>query len=147
VPAHLTLTGRLTHPPRITYAETGRTVATFTVAENRRTRQDDGTWTDGPATFWRCSTFGRTAEHLAASDLRPGDPVTVTGRPEAHTWTGKDGTERTAVEITAETVAVGLTRGPVRLDRGGRATETTATEPADRPRDHLDAWPETAPPF
>jgi single-strand DNA-binding protein len=147
--ATLTLSGRLTHPPRLTYADSGRAVATFTLAENRRTRQDDGTWTDGVATFWRCSTFGKQAEHLAESDLRPGDPLTVTGRPEGRTWTGRDGTERTAVELTADVVAVGLARGPVTLDRGAdRGPTPGPTESGRRdPGARLDRWQDDAPPF
>jgi single-strand DNA-binding protein len=146
--ATLTLTGRLTHPPRLTRDDTGRPVASFALAENRRTRTPAGDWTDGPATFWKITTTGRQAEHLAASDLRPGDPLTVTGRPEARTWRAKDGTERTAVELTADVVAVGLTRGPVTLDRTGTGPEHATREPAHQPaRDRLAAWPDTAPTF
>jgi single-stranded DNA-binding protein len=89
--------------------------------------------------------------------------VTVTGRPEARTWQAKDGTERTAVELAADVVAVGLARGPVTLDR--RSAEhadqpprdqpprdqpraTSHAEHVDRPaRNRLDRWQDDAPPF
>lgn len=108
-----TITGRLGKAPEITFAQSGNARATFSIATSSSKRQPDGTWLEGPASWWRVTAWDKTAEHLADSNLAPGTELTVTGELSERTYTRNDGTEARVVELNARTVAVSLARGPV----------------------------------
>ena len=53
----VTLVGNLTDDPELRYTPNGTPVATFTVAINRRTRDESGQWKDGETSFLRCNVW------------------------------------------------------------------------------------------
>ena len=87
----VTLTGRLAADPVLRHTASGIPVTNLRIAVNH----DDGTATFHTAVAWK-----RTAE-VVAQYLKKGRLVEVTGHPRERSWTGKDGSERTGVEINA----------------------------------------------
>lgn len=105
----ITFAGNLTADPEVRVTANGRTVARFTVIENRRRRTDDGQgWQDDEPNAFRVEVWGTTAEH-AADSLRKGLRVQVSGSIVTDRWTDKEtGLERTAQHVSADEVAVSL---------------------------------------
>jgi len=111
---HVVLIGRLTADPTVRTTQTGKQVASFSIAVQRRFKGADGVDVD----FFNISTWGNSADFVA-NYLGKGRLVSVEGRLQARKYTTQDGQQREVVEVVAESVQ-GL----------------------DRPRD--DAQPQTA---
>lgn len=104
----ITAHGNLVADPELRYFQNGSAVAEFTVAQNPRFRQPDGSWTDGEPVFLVVKAWRELAENTAES-LSKGDRVTVTGRLRRRTWEDKEtGQKRHRDEIEADDVAVSL---------------------------------------
>lgn len=100
------ITGNLGGDPELRFTPSGAAVATFTVADTpRRKNEQTGQWEDAGETLWlRCSVWRDKAEAVA-EQLKRGDSVSVTGRLKQRSWDDKDGQKRTAVECDAFEVA------------------------------------------
>ena len=103
------IVGNLGKEPELRYTPDGTPVTTFSVATNRKWKNQDGT--PGEETTWFRVTVWRKAAEACAQYLSKGRQVLVKGRltPDPETggpkiWTGKDGNPRTSYEITAQTV-------------------------------------------
>lgn len=103
----VTIVGNLTDDPELRYTPNGVPVATFTVAVNRRTRDDSGQWKDGETSFFRCNVWRQQAENVAES-LNKGTRAIVVGRLRQRSWETPEGQKRTVVEIEVETVGPAL---------------------------------------
>ena len=95
--------GNLGRDPELRYTPNGRPVASFTVAVNQSTKnQQTGEWIE--ATDWfRVSVWGDRGERVAES-LRKGSRVFVDGRFKAREYEANDGQKRMSLDITADTV-------------------------------------------
>lgn len=105
------LTGRLTRDPEIRTTTTGKNVASFTVAVNRRIKGADGIEAD----FFRVSAWGQTADFLS-NYVQKGRLVAVDGRLQQRKFTDSQGAAREAIEVVADNVSL-LDR--VREDNSG----------------------------
>lgn len=85
-------TGKLTKPPMRRTGQGGKTYATATM----RAATEDGD------ILVNLIAFGAIADSLLA--LGAGDSLAVTGRAKVSTWTGKDGTLKTGLSVTAEAI-------------------------------------------
>ena len=103
----VTLVGNITDDPELRFTPSGRPVANFTVAVNRRFRNNDGQWEDRLDGFFRCSCWGDMAEN-AAESLTKGTRVVVTGRLSQRSWEDNDGNRRSAVDIQVDEVGPSL---------------------------------------
>jgi len=83
--------GRLTRDPELRHTRRGTSVCNLRLAVNRPVED---------TVFRTCVCWSRTAE-VVAEYLRKGRLVEVTGVERTRTWTGRDGEERTDVEISA----------------------------------------------
>lgn len=84
--------GRLTRDPDVqTFVKNNTTVATFTLAVNRR-KKNDG------ADFIRCSAFGNAAK-VIENYVHKGDMFGVTGRLSTRNYEGKDGKRAYITEV------------------------------------------------
>jgi single-strand DNA-binding protein len=83
--------GRLTRDPELRHTHRGTPVCNLRIAINRPGED---------SLFRTCVCWSRTAE-VVAEYLRKGRLVEVTGVERTRAWTGRDGEERTDVEITA----------------------------------------------
>jgi single-strand DNA-binding protein len=103
----VTLVGNLTDDPELRYTPNGTPVATFTVAINRRTRDESGQWKDGETSFLRCNVWRQQAENVAES-LSKGARAIVVGRLRQRSWDTPEGQKRTVIEVEVESVGPAL---------------------------------------
>ena len=97
------LTGRLTHDPEIIYGKNGSTVAKFSLAVNRRYKQEG----QPDADFIRCVAFGKTAEFIEKYFTK-GRKMDLNGRIQTGSYTKEDGTKVFTTDVVVETVSVSV---------------------------------------
>lgn len=89
---HVTLIGRLTSDPSLSYTPNTQTaIASFRLAVSRETK-------DGGADFIQCKVFGKQAENLQQYKHK-GDEIAVQGRIQTETYEKRDGTKGHTVEV------------------------------------------------
>lgn len=104
----LRITGNLTRDPELRYTQSGKPVASFTVADNRRVRDQSGNWVDGNTLFMQCVAWEQLGENVVES-LRKGATVTVVGRLDPKEYES-NGVKVRGFELTASDVSVSLRR-------------------------------------
>ena len=118
--------GRLTRDPESRTTNTGKDVASFSIAVAKRFKKGG----DEPdADFFRCTTWEQSARYLCDYGYK-GARVSVIGRLETRKYTANDGTEREITEIQVEQVSIldrrddsgGESRQAAPAASGGRAT-------------------------
>lgn len=97
---NINLIGRLTKDPDCRVLNTGSQVATFTLAIDRKFKNQDGTRS---ADFIPIVAWGKTAE-LCGKYLEKGQQVGITGRCQTRTYQANDGTNRYVMEVVAEEI-------------------------------------------
>lgn len=103
----VTLVGNITDEPELRFTPGGAAVANFTVAVNRRFRNQDGSWDDKLDGFFRCSCWRDMAENVSES-LHKGARVVVTGRLQQRSWDDNDGNKRSTIEVQVDEVGPSL---------------------------------------
>ena len=94
------LQGRLARDPELRQTNTGKQVATFTLAVDRGRRDANGK----SVADWIPVIAWEKAAEFAYKWLHKGQMVAVDGRLQSRTYTAKDGTNRTALEVVASNV-------------------------------------------
>ena len=94
------LQGRLARDPELRQTTTGKQVATFTMAVDRGRRDANG---KSVADWIPVIAWERAAE-FAYKWLTKGQMVAVDGRLQSRTYTAKDGTNRTVLEVVANNI-------------------------------------------
>lgn len=92
----LFIIGNLTRDPELRSTPQGISVCSFTVAVNRRQKQDE-------ADFFHVSAWRGLGENCSKY-LSKGRKVAVTGEVSLNTYTGQDGKTRASIEVRAEDV-------------------------------------------
>lgn len=116
------LQGRLARDPELRQTTTGKQVATFTMAVDRGRKDANG---KSVADWIPVIAWERTAE-FAYKWLTKGQMVAVDGRLQSRTYTAKDGTNRTVLEVVANNINFCGSKA----DTPGQ----TSTAPAGHPR-------------
>lgn len=93
---NITLMGRLTRAPELRLTQTGKSVASFTIAVDR---DYDRQKTD----FINCVAWGSTAEFMDRYFTK-GQLLALSGRLQMREWTDKQGNTRTSAEVVADHV-------------------------------------------
>lgn len=93
----LTIIGNLTKDVELRKTQAGKDVATFTVAVNRKNKQNEST------DYFRVSAWNGLAESCHKY-LAKGRKVCVVGAVSCRTYTGNDGTTRASMEVMADDV-------------------------------------------
>ena len=91
-------TGRLTRDPEIKNTTTGKAVANFTLAVDRRFKNQDG---QKEADFINCQAWGKTAEVLGQYTQK-GSRIGVVGRLQVRSYDAQDGTKRWVTEVIVD---------------------------------------------
>lgn len=93
------LTGRFTRDPDIRYTDGGATIARFSLAVDRRFKQDGGPTAD----FINCVAFGKTAEFIEKY-FQKGMKMEVSGRIQTGSYTNQEGNKVYTTDVVAEQV-------------------------------------------
>ena len=96
------LTGNLTSDPELRNLPSGTSVCKLRVACNTRRKGASGEWEDKP-NYFDVTVWGAQGEN-ASKYLSKGRPVAIDGRLEWREFTDKEGNQRQAVEIVADSV-------------------------------------------
>jgi single-strand DNA-binding protein len=103
----VTIVGNLTREPELRYTGSGRGIASFGVAVNRRWQnRQSGEWEE-QVSFFNVTAWGDLGENCAAS-LTKGARVIVNGRLEQRSYETQQGEKRSVVEIVADEVGPSL---------------------------------------
>jgi single-strand DNA-binding protein len=94
------LVGRLTRDPEMRYTTSGLAVTNFTVAVDRRSKNQQG---ERQTDFFRCSAWRQTAEFVS-NYLTKGRLVAVEGRIELNEYVGQDGQKKYSTDIVCDHV-------------------------------------------
>ena len=111
----VTIVGNLTRDPELKFTSNGVAVTAFSVAWNRKDRNDNNVVSFFDVTCWR-----DLAEHVAES-LEKGQRVIVYGRVEQESWENKEGEKRSKVKIIADDVAPSLRWATANVERTPRS--------------------------
>lgn len=94
------LVGRLTRDPEVKNTTTGKAVATFTLAVDRRFKNADG---QKEADFVPMVVWGKQAE-FAGQYLSKGSQISTAGRLQIRSYDDKDGNRRYVTEVIADEI-------------------------------------------
>ncbi len=99
---HIDIMGRLVRDPELRRTNSGKAVASFTVAVERDFSQGDQKETD----FIDCVAWQKTGEFVSKYFVK-GSMIVVSGRLQIRSWNDKDGNKRKTAEIVADNVYFG----------------------------------------
>ncbi len=138
--------GNLTKDPELRSTTSGATVASFSIATNRRWTNKDGQQQE-ETEFHNIVAWGKLAE-ICGQILYKGRKVLVVGRLRTRQWEGQDGIKRYSTEVIADQLsATGPSRHGDQSGEGGAmdapampsmapkktAAKEGATNPAEAP--------------
>lgn len=139
----ITISGNLTADPEMQFSPSGVGFARFTIASNRKWKDQNDEWQEDTA-FFRGTAWRELAEHMADS-LSKGDRVIATGRLDQNEWEDKEGNKRSELQFNVYEIGPSLKYATAVVTRAQRQTtgqpQTAAPPPA--PRD--DYGPDEAP--
>jgi single-strand DNA-binding protein len=111
------IVGNVGRDPEVRYTQSGRAVASFSVATSERFQDKEGQPQE--RTEWhRVVAWGRLAE-ICGEYLRKGKQVYVEGRLQTRDWEDKDGHKRYTTEVIANVMQMLGRRG----EDGGMSDE------------------------
>lgn len=112
------LTGRFTRDPEVHYSDAGISIARFTLAEDRRFKQDNGPDAD----FVSCVAFGKTAEFIEKW-FRRGNKMELSGRIQTGSYENKEGTRVYTTDVVAENVGFSESKSASQGNGSGVSSE------------------------
>lgn len=117
--------GNITADPELKYTPKGTAVVQFSVAINRRWKDDSGEVRE-EVSFFNCQGWGKTAEAIGQY-LRKGDPILIDGRLKQESWEDKQsGQKRSRVIVVINSFQF---VGQKREDRDERPPVQRQTRP------------------
>ena len=125
------LAGNLGRDPELRYTTSGRGVASFGLAVNRRF-QRDGEWEE-VVSFFNIVAWADLGENVAAS-IQKGHRVLVSGRLEQRSYETSDGDKRTIVEVIADDVGPSLKWAQCEIER---ITRDDKRPPKEKPAEEV----------
>jgi len=91
------LVGRFTRDPEVKYTDGGTSISRFTIAVDRRFKQDGGPEADFP----NCVAFGKTAEFIEKY-FHKGMKIGIIGRIQTGSYTNNDGQKIYITDVVVE---------------------------------------------
>jgi len=113
------LLGRLTKAPEIKYTQSGKAVASFTLAIDHR----KGASSEKQADFISCVAWEKTAETIGNYCSR-GQQIAVEGRIQSRSYDAQDGSKRYVTEVVVQSMEFCGKKS----DNGGHAAESAALD-------------------
>lgn len=124
----VTLAGNVTRNPELRYTTSGRAVASFGLAVNRR-YQADGEWQE-QTSFYDIVAWGALGENIANS-IAKGHRVVVAGRLDQRSWDTDDGEHRSKVEVIADDLGASLRWAQAKVTKVVREQSPDTPTPVD----------------
>lgn len=115
------LIGNVTRDPEVRSTPSGQNVASFSIATNRRWKDQSGQQKD-QVEYHNIVAWRRLGE-IAGQYLKKGSKVYIEGRLQTRTWDDQSGVKRYKTEIITENL--------IMLDSKGGATTSRPKEMAD----------------
>jgi len=124
--------GNLTRDPEVRSTPNGQSVASFSVATNRRWTNRETNQPQEAVEFHNVVAWGKLAE-ICGQILYKGRKALVVGRLQTRSWEGQDGNKRYTTEIVADHISA--TGAPRSSSEGElqRSAETSAQMPSEKP--------------
>ena len=124
---YVTLVGFVATEPRIRFLNDGTPVASMRVGSTlRKIDRETGEWRDGETSYFTVKCW-RSLAGNAATCLRKGQPVVISGKLRTSRYEDRTGQMRSEVEVEADTVGFDLKRGVAHFMRNPRpAADATA---------------------
>jgi single-strand DNA-binding protein len=130
----VTVVGTLVHDIELRFTQGGVAVASFTIASNdRKFDSNTKTWSDGEATFLRCTLWRQAAEN-AAEGLSRGARVIATGQLRQRSYENREGVKQTVFELDVDELGASVKFASVKVNKADRgvhspkATSAASTE-------------------
>lgn len=93
------LVGHLGQDPSISYLPSGLKVATFSLATSESWKDKNNGELKSVTEWHKIKILNERLSDVAEKYLHKGSKVYIEGKIQTNKWTGKDGNERTAIEI------------------------------------------------
>lgn len=103
----MTVKGNLGSDPELKFVKTSRGetgLVTFSLAHTPKEKKGD-TWVEGETIWFRITSWGEKGEALVDT-LRKGDSVIVQGNMKQSSFKGRDGQDKTVLEINATDIGL-----------------------------------------
>jgi len=143
--AEIIITGNLGQDSEPKYTPSGSPKLTFSVADKKSKRKDDGSWEDVSTQWFRCEWWGSMAEHFAA-DLLKGVRVKVYGTYHDRSYE-QNGEQRISKDVKVSAVEI-LTSLKDRQKLAGQNQQPAQSDPwATPPPPDNGGWPAQDPTF
>lgn len=113
----VTLVGNATRDPELRFTTSGKAIASFGIAVNRRWQQN-GEWQE-KVSFFNVSAWDQLGENVSAS-ITKGSRVIVTGRLEQREYETAQKEKRTVVELVADEIGASMRWATVAIERTER---------------------------
>ncbi|MGQ0680634.1 MAG: single-stranded DNA-binding protein [Actinomycetota bacterium] len=117
----VSFSGNLTRDPELKYTSSGKAVAVFGVAVNRRFQGNNGEWLE-KTDFIDVSVWAGLAENLAES-LTSGARVVVTGRFQQDRWENEGGEKRSKLQVIATDIGASMRFATVAVTKASRSVD------------------------
>ena len=108
--------GRLTRDPEILYTNGGKTIGKFSLAVDRRFKQDGQQTAD----FFNCVTFGKQAEFVEKF-LHKGTKIVICGQVQNNNYTDKDGKTVYGTQIVIDEIDFAESRATQQQNQSGHS--------------------------
>ena len=115
---NITIEGNLTADPELRFTPTGRAVASFSVAVNRRWTDNNGQQQE-ETSFIDCEAWQTLGENIVAS-LSKGDRIIVAGDVKQDTWEAEDGSKRSKLKLRVRSAGAALTFATAAVEKNVR---------------------------
>jgi len=121
----MTVKGNLGSDPELKFVKTSRGetgLVTFSLAHTPKEKKGD-TWVEGETIWFRITSWGEKGEALVDT-LRKGDSVIVQGNMKQSSFKGRDGQDKTVLEINATDIGL--------VPKTGRSSNTRSQAQVSR---------------
>ncbi len=123
------LIGRLTKDPEVRYTQTGKAVARFTLAVDRRFVRRDADSGQQTADFIPIVVWDKLAE-VCGNNLVKGRRISVEGRLQVRSYEAQDGTRRYVTEVNASDIEFLDSKNAAQADGSYSQSAPAAPQPA-----------------
>lgn len=133
----ITVIGNLTDDPEMRFTDSGRQVASFTIASTPRYREGEK-WVDRNTLFMRCNLWGPPAENMVAS-LKRGHRVIAQGNLIQRDWVDREGGKRVSIELNVTEIGASVQFATLTVTKATKGDGSREQAPLQDPRDRQPA--------